>query len=88
MLAAKLSTPEHQLRELINKHLGYRNFSTFLNKYRIAAACQQFQDVSLSKKPILTIGLELGYGSIATFNRAFKSQTDQTPKEYRQNFQK
>jgi len=36
-LAEKLKTPEHRLRNLINRGLGYRNFSSFLNKYRIEA---------------------------------------------------
>jgi AraC-like DNA-binding protein len=87
-LANKLKMPEHQLRELINKHLGFRNFSDFLNSYRIPAACQQFEDLTLMRKPILTIALELGYGSIATFNRTFKEQKGLTPKEYRSKFQK
>jgi len=87
-LANKLNTPEHQLRELINKHLGFRNFSDFLNSYRIPAACAQFEDLSNIRKPILTIALELGYGSIATFNRNFKAQKGMTPKEYRSKFRK
>jgi AraC-like DNA-binding protein len=87
-LADKLSTPEHQLRELINKHLGFRNFSDFLNSYRIPAACAQFENVALIRKPVLTIALELGYGSIASFNRIFKIKKGMTPKEYRNNFQK
>jgi AraC-like DNA-binding protein len=87
-LANKLNIPEHQLRELINKHLGFRNFSDFLSSYRIPAACAQFEDLAYIRKPILTIALELGYGSIATFNRTFKAQKGMTPKEYRSQFQK
>lgn len=87
-LATKLKMPEHQLRELINKHLGFRNFSDFLSSYRIPAACRQFEDITLIRKPILTIALEVGYGSIATFNRTFKAQKGMTPKEYRIKFQK
>jgi AraC-like DNA-binding protein len=86
-LADKLKIPEHQLRELINKHLGFRNFSDFLSSYRIPAACAQFEDLTYIRKPILTIALELGYGSIATFNRTFKAQKGMTPKEYRNKFQ-
>ncbi|NQZ83631.1 MAG: helix-turn-helix transcriptional regulator [Colwellia sp.] len=87
-LANKLKIPEHQLRELINKHLGFRNFPDFLSSYRIPAACAQFEDIAYIRKPILTIALELGYGSIATFNRTFKAQKGMTPKEYRSKFQK
>jgi len=87
-LANELKIPEHQLRELINKHLGFRNFSDFLSSYRIPAACAQLEDITHIRKPILTIALELGYGSIATFNRTFKAQKGMTPKEYRSKFQK
>jgi len=87
-LAVKISTPEHQLRELINKHMGFRNFSEFLNSYRLPAACKQLEDLTQMRKPILTIALELGYGSIATFNRAFKGKMGMSPKEYRDQFQK
>src|ERR1700681_446989 len=34
-LAAKLGIPEHGLRRLINRRLGYRNFNAFLNGYRL-----------------------------------------------------
>jgi len=86
-LAEQLSLPEHQLRMLINRHMGFRNFSEFLNSYRIPAACQQLADTEQLRKPILTIALELGYGSIGPFNRAFKQKMGKTPKEFRQQFQ-
>lgn len=83
-LALTLHTPEHQLRELINQCLGFKNFSAFLNSYRIPAACLEFENVENIRKPILTIALELGYGSIGPFNRAFKDITGKTPTQYRQ----
>ena len=83
MLAAKLGYPEHQLRKLINGHLGYRNFSAFLNSYRIAAAKQQLADPERVRIPVLTIALELGYASLGPFNRAFKETTGMTPREFR-----
>jgi len=83
-LANTLQTPEHQLRELINQYLGFKNFSSFLNSYRIPAACRQFENVANIRKPILTIALDLGYGSIGPFNRAFKDFTGKTPSQYRQ----
>ena len=83
-LAITLEIPEHQLRELINQCLGFKNFSSFLNSYRIPAACSQFENIENIRKPILTIALELGYGSIGPFNRAFKDITGQTPTQFRQ----
>lgn len=85
MLAEELTIPEHQLRRLINGHLEYRNFSAFLNSYRIGEAKEQLVDPERASVPVLTIALELGYASLGPFNRAFKAATGMTPTEYRQN---
>ena len=80
-LAQQLDSKEHRLRSLINQSLGYRNFSSYLNDLRLPLACEWLQ-----LKPELSItdiGLALGYGSITSFNRAFKSEYRVTPKEYR-----
>lgn len=84
LLGNRLAAPEHQLRRLINQGLGYRNFSTFLNTYRIEAACRRLENPAEAHIPVLTIAMDLGYGSIGPFNRAFKSITGKTPSEYRQ----
>ncbi len=83
MLAQRLDYPEHQLRKLINGHMGYRNFSAFLNNYRIDEAKKRLADPELARTPVLTIALDLGYASLGPFNRAFKALTDMTPTEYR-----
>ncbi len=83
-LAEQLGHTEHQLRKLINGRLGFRNFSAFLNSYRIPAAKKVLADAGEVRKPVLTIALDLGYGSLGPFNRAFKAATNMTPTEYRQ----
>ena len=75
--------PEHQLRKLINGALGFRNFSAFLNARRIPDAKAVLADPDNAKRQVLQIALDLGYGSIAPFNRAFKEATGQTPTEFR-----
>ncbi len=82
-LADMLETPEHRLRSLINQRLGYRNFSAFLNRHRIAEAREHLVDKSRVDLPVLTIAMDLGYNSLPTFNRAFKSETGTTPSDYR-----
>lgn len=82
-LAADLGIAEHQLRSLINRELGFRNFSAFLNSYRLAEAKTQLADPSLAKRPVLSIAMDLGFASIGPFNRAFKLHTGQTPTEFR-----
>lgn len=82
-LANRIEIPEHKLRKVINETLGYKNFSTFLNSYRIPAACEKLKSPAFADVPILTIALDLGYGSINPFNRAFKQLTNMTPTQYR-----
>jgi AraC-like DNA-binding protein len=77
--------PEHRLRRLINQHLGFRNFSDFLNHHRIAAAKSRLADKNMRHTPVLTIAMDLGYGSLGPFNRAFKERTGLTPTEFRRN---
>ncbi|MBL4787571.1 MAG: helix-turn-helix transcriptional regulator [Kordiimonadaceae bacterium] len=79
--------PEHRLRRLINQHLGFRNFADFLNKYRIDAAKVRLSDVAEHNTQVLVIAMDLGYGSLGPFNRAFKARTGQTPTEFRKQAQ-
>lgn len=82
-LARKVGVPEYKLRKLINNALGFRNFTAFLNSYRLADAQSQLGDPDRAHLPVLSIALSLGYGSIGPFNRAFKDETGQTPTEFR-----
>ena len=82
-LSEYLSIPEHQLRRLINQHLGYRNFNDYLNRYRVRDAAQRLSDPKLIRLPILTIAIESGYASLTTFNKAFKTLKTMTPSEFR-----
>jgi len=84
-LAERLETPEHRLRVLINKGLGHRNFSAFLNSYRIDAIKEEFKDPQKSRTPILTLAMDVGYNSLAPFNKAFRESENMTPTTYRQN---
>ena len=82
-LAERLGAPEHRLRQVINQQLGYRNFAAFLNEHRIEAAKSALADPAQARRQILQIALDLGYGSIAPFNRAFRAAVGRTPTQYR-----
>lgn len=82
-LAERMALPEHKLRRLINQSLGHRNFSAFLNTYRLADAKRWLADREQADAPILTIAMDAGFQSLGPFNRAFKSDTGLTPTEYR-----
>lgn len=83
LLAKRMGLPEHKLRRLINQGLGHRNFSAFLNTYRLADARRWLADPAQRDTPILTIAMDAGFQSIGPFNRAFKAETGVTPSEFR-----
>jgi AraC-like DNA-binding protein len=82
-LAAQLDEQEYRLRRLINGQLGYRNFATFLNGYRLAEVKAALRDPEQKDVPILTIALDAGFGSLGPFNRAFRKAEGCTPSAYR-----
>jgi AraC-like DNA-binding protein len=82
-LVAALNVPEYRLRRLINQRLGHRNFSSFVNGYRLAEATAALADPAQADVPVLTIALDAGFQSIGPFNRAFKAHTGMTPTAYR-----
>ncbi|WP_416896579.1 MAG: helix-turn-helix domain-containing protein [Minwuia sp.] len=83
-LAGDLGVPEYRLRRAINGGLGFRNFNAFLNSHRIAEARRRLRDPAMTRLPILTIAMDLGYGSVGPFNRAFRDITGETPSAFRQ----
>ena len=82
-LSRRVGVPEHRLRAIINGKLGQRNFAAFINGYRLDEALRRLHDPAESRKPVLTIALDVGFGSIGPFNRAFKQLAGMTPTEYR-----
>jgi AraC-like DNA-binding protein len=83
VLADRLGIPEYRLRRLINQRLGHRNFTSFVNGYRLAETIAALSDRSQAAVPVLTIALDAGFQSIGPFNRAFKAETGKTPTEFR-----
>jgi len=86
-LAAHLGTQEYLLRRLINQSLGYRNFNDYLNEIRIKEAARILSDIAQADLAIIRIAMDLGFGSLAPFNRAFKERMQMTPTEYRKKYQ-
>lgn len=82
-LAADLGLTEPRLRAVINGELGHRNFSAFVNGYRIEAARAALADPARARATVLEIAYEVGFASLGPFNRAFRAGTGQSPTEYR-----
>lgn len=86
-LATRLSVPEHRLRRAINQGLGHRNFSSFINRARIKAACETLRDPDHMHSTILEIAYDVGFSSLGPFNRAFRAELGLSPTEYRRTAQ-
>ncbi|MCW8125080.1 helix-turn-helix transcriptional regulator [Microbulbifer halophilus] len=82
-LATQLDAREYVLRTLINRHLGYRNFNEYLNRFRIDEASARLASPDQAHLPVLSIALDIGYRSLSPFNAAFKRRHNMTPTEFR-----
>ncbi len=82
-LATRMGLPEYRLRELINRRLGFRNFPAFVNAHRLCEVESRLADPACDRRPILTLALEAGFGSIGPFNRAFRERHGMSPTEFR-----
>lgn len=70
------------LHRLFLRHTG-QSVTGYLARLRIGAACAL---LSGGTRPIAMIADEVGYDSLANFNRQFKAQRGLTPRQYRQRF--
>lgn len=82
-LAAHLETKEHRVRRAINNELGFRNFPSFVNSYRIEQAKLILTDPAQSDQPVQNVAYDVGFSSIGPFNRAFRSSEGMSPTEFR-----
>ncbi|HEX4925965.1 MAG TPA: helix-turn-helix domain-containing protein [Bdellovibrionales bacterium] len=82
-LSEKLGVPDYKLRQHINQSLGFQNFNQFLNFHRVGEAKRLLSAPEGQGLPIYNLSVDLGYGSLVSFNRAFKEATGLTPTEFR-----
>ena len=77
-LAKHLDTNSKYVSQVINERIN-KNFSTFLNEYRVKEARFRLSQPESGKLTIEAIATEVGFQSISTFNTAFKKYTGITP---------
>jgi AraC-like DNA-binding protein len=78
-LAENMGIGEHHLSRIINHHFR-KNFNELINSYRIEEAKSRLKNEPTA---ITTIAFDVGFNSIASFNRAFRSIAGMSPSEYR-----
>ena len=86
-LAVKLNIQSHDLSRIINMGLE-KNFSDFINEFRVRDIARKMQDPAFDRVTLLGIAYESGFNSKTTFNRVFKEMTGKTPLEYKNNLKK
>lgn len=78
-LARELSISENTLSRVINVAFG-KSFPRLLNEFRVEDAKRMLNDPGI---PIQVVASEVGFNSLASFNRAFRDITHQTPSQYK-----
>lgn len=80
-VAGAIDVPVAVVSKAINKGFGM-NFNDYVNRYRVEAVKKAFEKGDQQKQTLLGIAFNCGFNSKATFNRAFKKHTGQSPREY------
>lgn len=80
-MARALGTNSTYLSRALNEGLGV-SFHTFVNQRRIAAVKALLADPK-EQRDLLTLALEVGFNSKASFNRVFADMVGMTPSDYR-----
>jgi putative ABC transport system permease protein len=86
-LAVKLNIHPHDLSRIINVGME-KNFSDFINEFRVRETARKMQDPAHDRLTLLGIAYESGFNSQRTFNRVFKEMTGKTPVEYKNGLKK
>lgn len=82
-LSEKLQIPSAHISQVLNQQFN-QNFYDFVSTHRIQEATKRLLDPQYETYSILGIGLDCGFKSKSSFNRAFKKITGMTPTEFRQ----
>lgn len=79
LLSEELHLSKYYISHLVNAKL-HMGLNEYINLLRVNAAAQLLQKTD---RKISDISLEVGFGTIRSFNRAFRQQLDMTPADYR-----
>jgi len=81
-LAAHTGLSSREISAALNQHFE-KNFYTFVNEFRVEEIKQKLRDPNSQHLTILSIALDAGFNSKATFNRIFRSYTGTSPRTFR-----
>ena len=81
-LAEISNTKPYLLTKALNGLLG-KTFNDYVSEYRVGEFMEKINDPAFDKYTLLAIAYESGFNSKATYNRAVKRLTGQSPRELR-----
>ncbi|RDY59953.1 helix-turn-helix domain-containing protein [Flagellimonas nanhaiensis] len=81
-ISEKLNVTPRKLSQAINEN-EQKNFSDFVNGYRIKKAQDLLSNPEHNQEKILSIAYDCGFGNVTSFNLAFKAKTGLTPSQFR-----
>lgn len=84
-IAQSLGTSTRKLSQAINENEN-KNFSDFVNGYRIERAKALLKNPKYNHEKIVAIAYDCGFNNATSFNLAFKSRTQLTPSQFRKQF--
>lgn len=84
-LAELLNIKETKLSIILNGYFK-KNFSEFINEFRVIEAKNMLKDPNNVKKTILEIIYAAGFNSKSVFNLVFKKNTGLTPTQFRKKY--
>ena len=79
VLERKLHISKYYISHIINERLG-EGFNEYVNSIRINEACRLLIE---SEKNVQEISAIVGFGTVRSFDRAFKAKKGETAREYR-----
>ncbi len=82
LLADIMDMTPHHLREVIRDNFD-KNFNEFINSYRVEEVKRCILDPKNAQFTLLSLGLDSGFNSKSTFNRAFKETEGISPNDFR-----
>lgn len=81
-MAELVGSNRNYVSQVINEQLG-KNFSNFVNEYRIQEACLRLNDTAnYGQFTMRAIGESVGFKSYTTFVSVFRKLTGLTPAQY------
>ena len=81
VLASHTGMPPKTLSAVLNQHL-HKSFNEFINEYRVREVQGRLLEGDARERTIAGLAYECGFNSLPTFQRAFKSVSGVSPKEF------